>query len=186
MKLFMIIVATLLIGTACTSKEYKAQMAAGEEALSEQKFDEAARAFTIAIEEGEHDRKAKDRLAATEKMKVEAEVAAILDQGKKAYDDGRYELAISTLSALLEKHEGNLEIRPYVVDAKLILAHAIFDLRLAEGKQYVENGQYKDAIEAFNAALKLRPYDKAVKELRQGAQQKLDELTGDQLKLHNC
>jgi major membrane immunogen (membrane-anchored lipoprotein) len=89
-----LVIASIFLLTACTSKEYKIDMADGEKALSERKYEEAARAFATAIEEGPTD-------------------------GKEAYHDMRYQLAIATLNELLDKHEGNFDIRPLVVEAKI-------------------------------------------------------------------
>ncbi|MHA6484226.1 tetratricopeptide repeat protein [Paenibacillus sp. strain BS8-2] len=185
MKARILIVAICFLLTGCVSKEYQVQMAAGEQALSERNYEEAARAYSTALEAGPPDREAEKKLLEIDKLKLEGEVQETLDAGKQAYQGKRYELAISTLSDILAKHEGNFDVRPLIVETKLTLAQVTFDFRLSSGKQHLEDGRYQDAIQSFNLALQQRPYDKVIKGLKQTAVLKQKELTRDSVRLHH-
>jgi tetratricopeptide (TPR) repeat protein len=173
--------------------DYRRVMARAETALSKSHHDEAEKLFQEALDLMPGDRdalrglvEAKAALAAAKKVgekeeETRAEVARLLDEGRKALADKQYSVAVQKLTSARLLAPADRSVLEALEEAQKGLDASTGEkAKLAEFRQHMEAGKtalmaerFDDAVKEYTAALALMPDDLEAKQGQKQAENKL-------------
>jgi tetratricopeptide (TPR) repeat protein len=163
--LVIILMSMIVLLTACTSAEYKKAMSDGEQALTDNRYEEAISAFSAAAEEEPEQQEAKDGLEEAERLLMESNFKIAIEQGQKAYNDKKYSQAVSIMLKVRNEYKDIAEAKELIAEIDELIKQVTIQNRIIEGKRALEDKRFDVAISAFSFVLDEKPNEQEIKDL---------------------
>ncbi len=195
------LLAALNADKAKQEAEFNRLLAAGDDNVTKQRFEDAVGNFKSALVIKVGDKIAADKLANAEQLlaKANAERAKLGEEFNRLLASGdanvtakKYPEGVTDFTGALKLKPGDPVAARKLSDAEQLLARQIaektrldaeFNNMLALGDGNVIKQKYEDAINNFNLALQIKPGDKTATDKLANAQQLLAKTNADKAKL---